>query len=93
MKASLADRAVLPAENMVDGIIGLTLKFIPLGVVCSVASPGFTVSVVPSPKFHSQDVGFPVLESVNVTVNGTSPDVVLAEKAAVGADSAAVTVI
>lgn len=40
--------------------------------------------VVPFPKFHRKDVGFPVEELVNVTVRGAVPDCVLALKREIG---------
>ncbi len=45
----------------------------------------FTVDFgVPSPKFQLHVVGVPELVSVNVTVNGTLPDTLLAVNADVG---------
>jgi hypothetical protein len=43
------------------------------------------VEVVPSENAHDQDVGTPVVVSVNWTVNGASPDDGNASKDAVGA--------
>ena len=40
--------------------------------------------VVPSPKSQSQEVGDPVLVSVNATVNGAFPETEEAENAATG---------
>ena len=42
------------------------------------------MEVVPSPKFQSQEVGDPVLVSVNATVNGEFPEMGEAENAATG---------
>jgi hypothetical protein len=44
----------------------------------------FSVEDVPSPKFQFQEVGDPVLLSVNVTINGSFPGAGDAEKAATG---------
>jgi hypothetical protein len=40
--------------------------------------------VLPSPKFQNQEEGDPVLVSVNVTVNGTVPEVGEGENDATG---------
>ena len=53
----------------------------------------FAVEDVPSPKFHFQEVGDPVLLSVKETLNGAFPDVEDAENAATGIFEVAVTVI
>lgn len=49
--------------------------------------------VTPSPKFQTQEVGDPLLLSVNVTFNGAFPDVGDPDKAAIGFCVDAVTFI
>jgi hypothetical protein len=51
-----------------------------------------TVLVFPSPNDQSHEVGVPVDESVNCTVNGTVPDVGVALKPATGAAEVVVMV-
>jgi hypothetical protein len=49
--------------------------------------------VVPSPKFQSQEVGEPVLVSVNVTVSGAFPEVGIAVNEATGGVEAVTTIL
>ena len=70
--------------------VKLTVYFPFLLYVCT----GFLeVEDVPSPKLHLHEVGDPVLLSVNVTFNGTFPEVEDAEKEATGAFRAVATFI
>jgi hypothetical protein len=43
------------------------------------------VDVVPSENVHNQDVGTPVVVSINCTVSGAGPEKVFASKLATGA--------
>ncbi len=70
--------------------VSLTVYFPVLEYLCV----GFClVEIVPSPKSHFHFFGVPVLASVNLTFNGTFPDVGDAENAATGFVAAVVTVI
>ena len=70
--------------------VKLTVYFAALLYICT----GFrSVELVPSPKYHFHEVGDSVLLSVKLTLSGSFPEVVYAEKAATGASKELTTFI